>query len=1166
MQTTDDQIVWSLYGQFQGSDRPILLNPLQWHGGNQIDNLIEILKFLQSSDIPDKIKILLYRSMCGSGKSASLLHVIEHMGRGIVVVPFKNLQRQYMIDYDKGENKFVLKKDGTKLKVAVMLGRNNFQCEYLKEEYDKQQKLIEEAKKAGQIADVNDFILKTYQIDNTCANRFLPCTRTLKSLGRGRKEARWVVASTCLHPNTDLLTPDGIKKIKDINIGEKIYSVNIKDNEMKVEIDVVKDKIKMRSDSLLRFYNTRTGCDIRVTPNHLMIYRRNFQSEKIHMSSASDLASTITNHVSFIKPFDIVHNHDYVDKIKIGSKVYNMNDFLSLLGWYISEGWMVKKDILRLKDTDQIYDLFIKQSTIKGRYSYCKISQDPTVNEEHFDNIANLLDKMDIRHHFDGYWSFVITDSDVANALIYYGGSRSENKFIHKDIFKLPKEQLKYLFIALIGGDGTIMPPSNKNFESFRYSTVSRKLSDDIMWLSNILGFYTSRSEYIGMNIVYISDYKRYSTENQGTYAGNLKIDKLEYNGYVYDIEVEKNHTYFAGDNGKFVLVHNCPYWIPTPLPREIIYNWQMKTEGKEDIDEFYEEDEEYDYLSSYRKILGIDEGANLDDIDRQFRKLALRCHPDVNKSPWAEEQFKKISSARDILTGKNIISGIGNQQLLKDKLEKEKKCITRLDRIKERLKCSKIEYYKAVNEEDYGVFIRDETDKEGKFCSPVCPYYQQFYSYVNSDVIVMNDAKWNIETRIGRKPLTQVEIFDEGDYWLDRQSETIEIKRYLIDKIYPFDDKIKQIKANTLFIFDNFFNKLVKEVNNKKENIVDAKEYKELFLTIAKCINQYLKYSEDERYEEILIELATIIKYIDRASLSYVQGKREETKIIKVYIPYPDNILKELFKLSSKNIIITSGTMHSNFVLSNLFGINANNYNVHILDGRKDSPGKLFCIKPQTGLARVTYSAYQSPVFKEHYNKTLNYILDQLKIVIDKKTGKQGEGKILVLTPAKKYADGIRNRPDVFVDFAKEKIKEDETTKAIINTSLNDYVDNTLIDIRKIKPTDIQLDGDVYRTPQQIIISTRLVRGADLRDDKCRAIVMTKWPTPDVSDGYFQALLKRFGEKIYWAIIQDKAEREAIQYVSRGLRHDNDWEFFSSPDETAFNRIYTIFREMKLN
>jgi DnaJ-class molecular chaperone len=48
---------------------------------------------------------------------------------------------------------------------------------------------------------------------------------------------------------------------------------------------------------------------------------------------------------------------------------------------------------------------------------------------------------------------------------------------------------------------------------------------------------------------------------------------------------------------------------------------------------------------------LGVPRGASQDDVRKAFRKLAKQFHPDANQNdPTAEEKFKRVSSAFDIL------------------------------------------------------------------------------------------------------------------------------------------------------------------------------------------------------------------------------------------------------------------------------------------------------------------------------------------------------------------------------------------------------------------------------------------------------------------------------------------------------------------------------------
>ena len=52
-----------------------------------------------------------------------------------------------------------------------------------------------------------------------------------------------------------------------------------------------------------------------------------------------------------------------------------------------------------------------------------------------------------------------------------------------------------------------------------------------------------------------------------------------------------------------------------------------------------------------YYKILGVPRNASQEDIQRAYRKLARSYHPDLNSDPVAEDRFKEISEAYNVLS-----------------------------------------------------------------------------------------------------------------------------------------------------------------------------------------------------------------------------------------------------------------------------------------------------------------------------------------------------------------------------------------------------------------------------------------------------------------------------------------------------------------------------------
>ena len=69
--------------------------------------------------------------------------------------------------------------------------------------------------------------------------------------------------------------------------------------------------------------------------------------------------------------------------------------------------------------------------------------------------------------------------------------------------------------------------------------------------------------------------------------------------------------------------------------------------------------------MSDHYETLGVSRDASAEEIKRAYRKKARRLHPDVNPSPEAAEEFKRVSHANDVLSDaekRRVYDATGNE------------------------------------------------------------------------------------------------------------------------------------------------------------------------------------------------------------------------------------------------------------------------------------------------------------------------------------------------------------------------------------------------------------------------------------------------------------------------------------------------------------------------
>lgn len=409
---------------------------------------------------------------------------------------------------------------------------------------------------------------------------------------------------------------------------------------------------------------------------------------------------------------------------------------------------------------------------------------------------------------------------------------------------------------------------------------------------------------------------------------------------------------------------------------------------------------------------------------------------------------------------------------------------------------------YPAVSGKEYALFQRQ----------PGCKYYEQYKAYIDSDVLIFNSLKYLIETAIGRKPKTDLDIIDECDDFLDNfaQEEKVNLGRlsFALTTIFP-ENQEKRLK--------------LREINEKLNSILydyDLKEIAKIGSTdIIDLVDLVLENSdlaedEEDNYYNRVVETFSIFSHL--LDETYVSMEKE-TKDGKQssYLTLVTINLAERFRAilnSTSALVMMSGTLHSSQVLKDIFGIE----NFKIIEAEVNLPGIISKIR--TGLEQnCKYENLKSGlVTREKYLKALEACI------------KQAKPPILV------HVNSFEDLPT-------------ELEKAM-------YRLEKLITREKLKEMHQQKHITSFKNKEaDILFTTKCSRGVDFPGDICNSIILTRYPYPNISSPFWKILKQEYPEK-FLEFYLDKAKRDLIQKIARGLRFKGDHVLLLSPDVRVLN------------
>jgi len=393
----------------------------------------------------------------------------------------------------------------------------------------------------------------------------------------------------CVPEGEQILTKSGLKNIEDITTDDMVISTSGKFQK------VTKTYKRNANEPILDIYIVGSNIPISITENHTLPYiriencslkcnsKRNAKCFKLCSYMRSAINRTKTKQIWCNELYknmqiqekeakNLVSDKDFllIPKLNTETTIKIPDDYFVLAGYYLSEGWLSKG-----RGYGVSFGLHKKEEHIKKNIEeIIKTQFGAHLNKTYYSKKSNAME-----------FSFY---SKQAYEFLEQFGNGAHNKRLPEWIWNASLEQTCKLLSAYIEGDGCVY----KNIVIM--DSVSKELLLQIRTLLTKFNipstFYKSKRTTGGTIDGRVIKYKDSSyalkiltTNNSAGHNSFIdygdywlvkirKIEKRDYCGNVYNLEVDKEHKYTL--NG--VLVNNCTYSPHNQIFEHVIENDSM--------------------------------------------------------------------------------------------------------------------------------------------------------------------------------------------------------------------------------------------------------------------------------------------------------------------------------------------------------------------------------------------------------------------------------------------------------------------------------------------------------------------------------------------------------------------------------------------------------------